>query len=109
MTAQLALDVPDKAGYPAGFFKWIASDAGQVVWREFNKRALQMAKKRKRYSARTIMEVVRWNTTIKDGTTEFKISNNWIPGLARLWMQRHGETYPDFFLLHDTLGRKDHV
>lgn len=103
--AQLALEAGDRRGYPAGFFAWIETVEGQCVWAEFEKLALRAARSgRPRYSAKSIIEVIRWNTMINDGT-EFKVNNNWSPGLARLWMQKHGRDYPNFFALRDFLGR----
>ncbi len=90
--------------YPAGFWAWVLTDEGDAVWREFEKLALQMAAKRSHYSAMSIVQVIRWHTALKDGT-EFKINNNWAPGLARLWMNHHGNKHPDFFRMRDSLGR----
>ena len=91
------------AGYPAGFWRWIDTIEGMTTWLDFETKALKMARKRKRYSAKAIIEVIRWETSLKDGT-EFKINNNWSPGLARLWMHNYGREYPNFFQLRDGLG-----
>lgn len=88
----------ERNAYPPGFFRWLNTKEGATVWNEFERRAYAMAEQgRPRYSARTIMEVIRWNTDISDGTVTFKISNNWIPGLARLFMFNHGHRFPKFF------------
>lgn len=92
--------ITDRWKYPPGFFQWFMSAEGIAVWQEFERRALTMAQRRDRYSARTIMEVIRWETELKDGSVLFKISNNWVPGLARYWMRLHGKRYPRFFSLH---------
>lgn len=103
--AVLALETGDRLGYPAGFFAWITTDEGQQVWELFETLAMRAARSgRKRYGAKSIIEVLRWQTTVEDGS-EFKINNNWAPGLARLWMQKHGDDYPGFFVLRDALGR----
>lgn len=90
--------------YPPGFFRWLDTTEGFRIWQEFEERALQMALKRKHYSGQSIIEVIRWHTSLKDGT-EFKINNNWIAGLSRLWLHNYGHVYPNFFRIRDTLGR----
>ena len=62
-------------------------------------------KGRKRYSARTIVECIRWDTDIKDTEKTFKINDHYTPGMARLFMSEYGEKYPRFFQLRDSLGR----
>jgi len=90
--------------YPGGFFSWLARN--QRIYNEFEKQALRMALRgRKRYSARTIIEVIRWNTDLRDSGSSFKINGNQVPGMARLFMETHGEKYPKFFELRDSLGR----
>ena len=84
--------------YPDGFFQWLQDN--NHIWLAFEKLALQMAGKRERYSARTIVEVMRWNTDIREKDITFKLSNNMTPGMARLWMMKHGKQYPKFFSLH---------
>lgn len=91
-------------GYPLGFFDWLETEEGQSIWVDFEKRALQMAKVRDHYSARSIIQVMRWHTALKDGT-EFKINNNWSSGLARYWLQKHGHKHKRFFRIRDSLGR----
>ena len=97
---QLPLTYFNDDQYPEGFFYWLRNN--QHLYDEFERRALQMARVRSRYSARTIVEVMRWNTDLRQGPDiVFKISNNMIPGMARLWMQQHGRKYPRFFSLRE--------
>ena len=56
---------------------------------------------RKRYSARTIIEVLRWDSDLREKNKLFKISNNMVPGMARLWMARYGRKHPRFFNLRE--------
>jgi len=85
-------------GYPDGFWYWLSKNC--KVYREFERRALQMARtNRKRYSARTIVETMRWTSDIVDSETTFKINDHYTPGMARLWMNTHGGQYPKFFEL----------
>jgi len=82
--------------YPARFFKWLEDN--EHIWIAFEKQALRMASIRSHYSARTIIEVLRWNSDISEGSNElFKINDHCIPGLSRLWMSKHGKKHPKFF------------
>lgn len=84
--------------YPEGFFFWLHHNLH--VWNQFEEYALQMAQHRKRFSARTIVEVMRWNNTIRQNKDKtFKLSNNMTPGMARLWMAKYKYRYPKFFAL----------
>ena len=87
--------------YPEGFFWWLRENFH--IWKEFEERAYTMAAvaKRPRYSARTIIEVMRWNSDIREKKPLFKLSNNMTPGLARLWMAKHGKDFPKFFTQHN--------
>ena len=92
--------------YPDGFWLWLPKN--RHIYRAFERRALQMARTgRKRYSARTITETIRWQTDLADSETTFKINDHYTPGMARLWMNTHGATYPGFFRLRDSLGRDE--
>ena len=59
---------------------------------------------RKHYSARTIVELLRWQTDLKDSDKTFKINDHFTPGMARLFMSEHGKRYPDFFRLRNGIG-----
>mgnify|MGYP000109019195 CR=1 FL=1 len=84
--------------YPDGFWSWLPKNSH--VYREFERRALQMARTgRKRYGARTIIETMRYDSDIADSGTTFKIDDHMTPGLARLFMKTHGAAYPGFFEL----------
>lgn len=99
-----ALDIAEQCKYPNGFWPWFY--ANQQVWNAFRIRAIRMALMgRKTYSARTIIENVRWDTEIKDSTVHFKINDHFTPGLARYWMHVYGERWSGFFKLRDSLGR----
>jgi len=79
----------DKDKYPEGFFHWLQYN--HHIWLQFELHTLTMVAKRPRYSARTIIEVMRWNSDLREqqGKPLFKLSNNMTPGLARLWMAKH--------------------
>ncbi len=100
MTAdQNAFALKHQADYPDGFFKWLTDN--MKIWKAFEAKALRMAALRERYSARTIVEVMRWETDLRQTDNLFKLSNNMTPGMARLWMHKHGKRHPKFFTLHN--------
>jgi hypothetical protein len=101
---QTAMEFDDRIKYPDGFWKWLADPNNKKLYDQFSKRASQMALRRERYSARTIIEVMRWNTDLSDSNETFKIGNNMVPGMARLWLHEHGQRHPKFFQLRDSLG-----
>ena len=85
--------------FPKGFLDWMKGNA--EIWEEFERRALELAQFKKYYGARTIIESMRFDTDVqsKKENSQYKINNNYIPGIARLWMQMHGHKYPNFFHL----------
>ena len=100
--SQAALNLD--AGYPANFFRWLQANAH--IYTEFERRALYMARDgRKHYSAKKIAEEIRWDTTLQDTDKQFSLNNNYTSGCARLFMERHGEQYKNFFQLRDSLGQ----
>ena len=71
------------------------------IYKEFFLRAKKMAMTgRKKYSARTIFEVMRWDSDIKTNGRDFKITNDFIPIYVRMLIYNHPE-YSDFFSLKD--------
>lgn len=99
--AELALDL---VRYPPGFLRWLRDN--RDIYDAFEKRALQMARSgRKHYSAYTIVQVIRWETDLRDKDETFKINNNHTPAMARYFMEQWGKAYPGFFKLRDSLGR----
>ena len=67
------------------------------VFRIFQERALEMIKTgRKHYSARTILEVARWDIHLQTNGEPFKINNNHIPFYAKLFSEAQPE-HRNFF------------
>ena len=67
------------------------------VYNLFKKYALEMAETgRKKYSAWTIINLIRWHHDINSNEDEFKISNDYIAIYARLFAYHHPQ-YKDFF------------
>jgi len=90
----------DHDPYPDGFWYWLTKN--RHIRDAFDRKALRMARTgRKHYSARCIIENIRFETDLTDSDTLFKINNNFVPGLARLWMEAHGKKYPKFFHLRE--------
>lgn len=76
--------------FRSDFAAWL--DKNFHIWREFERRANAMwSTGRKHYGARTIMEVVRYDSDLKEKAGEFKINNNFVPGLARLYACHHAD------------------
>ena len=89
--------------YPNGFWRWL--DKNYQIYKTFERMAMEMARTgRTRYSARTIVERLRWDTDIQDTEKTLKINDHFTPGLARLFMRDHGKQYPRFFHLRDGPG-----
>jgi len=100
---ELKLSVADQLRYPDGFWPWLRDNPH--IWQAFRVKAIRMALLgRKRYSARTIIETIRWDTDLKDSETTFKINDHYTPGLARLFMHDYGHKWPGFFNLRDSQG-----
>lgn len=83
---QAELDlVPAKFDCPYWFEIWHVEN--RHIVNEFIRRAREMKQSgRERYSARCIIERIRWDTDLADSTVEFKISGNAVPWISRLVM-----------------------
>jgi hypothetical protein len=53
-----------------------------------------------RYSARTILERIRWHYDIDKGVREFKCNDHWSPFLARWFLKKHPR-WTGFFELRE--------
>jgi hypothetical protein len=94
-------------GYPsavlARFKEW--HHANPHVYSEFKRLAFEMkATGRQRYSARTIMEVLRWHYDIKTKGDVFELNDNFTPIYVRMLMYYHPE-FSDFFELRTVRSR----
>ncbi len=90
--------------FPDGFWHWLRKNA--PVYSAFERMALEMAMSgRKHYGAKSIVEVLRYETDVRDSEVTFKLNNSYTSGMARLWMETYGERFPQFFQLRDSLGR----
>lgn len=84
----------------SSIFSWLRNN--WVLWKEFEQRALKIAKSKKRYSARTIIESIRWETDIGETNSYYKINNNRVPELPRLFMYKH----PQYSLFEQRKSQK---
>lgn len=94
-------------GYPplvlARFKAW--HQENPQVYREFKRLASQMkATGRERYSARTIMEVLRWHYDLKTAGGVFELNDNFTPIYVRLLIHNHPE-FEGFFELREVRSR----
>lgn len=79
--------------FRAGFALWLAENP--QVWQRFLAMAQQVRGHGRRvYSARTIVETMRWKTDVGEISGPWKLNNNWVPSMARLFNVIHGI---DFF------------
>ena len=69
--------------YLDGFVDWALTNPHIV--RGFFNQADAIAKRRKYYSARSIAEALRHESILRDTVSEWKINNNTVPDLARLY------------------------
>ena len=92
MTKQLAIAFgpQENEQYRAGFPEWLILNPH--IWAAFAREASRIWDRgRRHYSARTIVEVLRHESALAEVGGEWKITNNVIPDLARLYVQ----TYPE--------------
>jgi hypothetical protein len=70
--------------FRASFRDWIISN--YRIYADFEKRANHIAQFRQHYSARTIAEVIRHESILKEDDHAFKLNGNVVPDLARLYV-----------------------
>jgi hypothetical protein len=61
------------------------------IYTMFEEYALKAAKHRKRYSAKIIFHIMRWDTMIGGRGSDYKIDDGWISHYSRLFMENHPE------------------
>lgn len=81
--------------YRAGFLKWLEENFH--LWEVFEQRANEAyARGWRHYGARTVWEVMRHETNLREGPNKMglKLNDHWAPNLARLylsvWPERDG-------------------
>ena len=75
-----------KRDYRADFIYWLSENPH--IWREFVNKTIQAHRHahKQRFSARAIIEVLRWETMLQDADATFKINNSYVADLSRLVM-----------------------
>jgi hypothetical protein len=92
-----AVIVAKQEAFRADFMSWLSSN--WLVWEAFEREANRIWDRgRRHYSARTIGEVLRHETALRQDVPgeEWKINNNVFPDLARLYGIMHPDR-ADFF------------
>lgn len=69
--------------------------ANPLIWRQFERFALDAINTRRKVGAKAVMERVRWETEI-ERAEEFKVSNNWTAYYARIFALKH-PAYRNYF------------
>jgi len=84
----LNLAVKHRAAFSSEFMQWLPLN--QHMYTYFEKLADKLWEAgRRHYSARTIGEKMRFDHSVREVGGEFKLSNNAIPDLGRLYVLRH--------------------
>lgn len=73
--------------FQKNFNVWLADNTH--IYADFERRALQVAKKRDHYSGYTLFEVMRHESVIREVGGEFKINNTYCADCCRLFMLTH--------------------
>ena len=67
------------------------------IWALFRSTTFEVMERGfKHYGANSILERIRWHTSIEQGQRDFKINNNWAPFYARKFMEIY-PVYAGFF------------
>lgn len=84
----LSIASDNEGAFRAGFIAWLADNAH--VWAAFEREANRIWRRgRRHYSARTIGEVLRHESALRESGSEWKLNNIVFPDLARLYMLVH--------------------
>ena len=97
-----------KRDYRYDFILWLSENPH--IWQAFVQKAIQAHRRahKQRFSARAIIEVLRWETMLQERDTTFKISNTYVADLARLVMDEIPRLQGYFNTRASTI-RKDEV
>ncbi len=59
------------------------------IWKKFEEITLESVKRKRRFSARAIFHIMRWETPVGAKDDEYKISNNHSPYYARMFAKKY--------------------
>lgn len=85
----ISLVVSNKGEFKDEFKDWLEENF--AIFQCFEQRALNIAKVRPFYSARTIAEHIRYETDLREISGSFKLNNNAVPDMSRLFSLLHPE------------------
>lgn len=87
-----------KPAYPDRFWLWL-NNGNEHIYKGFVEIAKRMRylQHKKRGAAKQIIEELRWDTGLIGEGCEFKINNNYAPGLARLAEAENSELKGFFY------------
>lgn len=94
------LERHNDGSYPQKFWYWLALN--EHIWDSFVAWARESKNSgRRRYSARAIVERMRWDAEITKGSSKFKMSDGATPYLSRLLMAEYPSEFAGYFTTHD--------
>ena len=72
--------------YSDDFVWWL--EKNHAIWQGFANKAIQayLSNHKRRFGAKAILEILRWESMVSEADITFKINNNRAPDLARLVM-----------------------
>jgi hypothetical protein len=98
----LHFTMEEQRAYPDRFFKWFEENwhvyqAFVELAREGHRKGLRL------WGAFAIINVLRWQTALRETNSHFKCNNNYAPGMARMAMRQFPELR-GFFKCRDSIG-----
>lgn len=104
LARRLMAEGADKATV-LNFFEWLKKH--ETVWIEFERFALQAARSGRSIGAKAVAERLRWEIMIEQvGGDDYKINNNWVAYLVRLFQLEHPE-HENYFEVRKITGVSD--
>jgi len=94
--------------YRHDFVFWLSEN--RETWQAFVDKAIQASKRghKQRFAAKAILEVLRWESFVRDADKTFKVNNNYAPDMARLVMDCKPEL-KGYFQIRGSVLRKDAI
>lgn len=96
---ELVRNMPDL--FRPDFDAWLLDNFG--LYCAFEREADRVAEIRRHYSANTIIEYLRHETTLRDRDTEFKFNDRWTSSIARLYAVMN-PSHADLFEYRERVG-----
>lgn len=96
----------NREAFRPDFLAWLIANVH--VFAEFERRAVEVSRFRRHYSARTIVEVMRHETAIGQLSGEFKINDWFTPSMARLFVQMYPQ-HKNLFELRKIKAKQDQM